>query len=96
MMAGAAALAAPASSQAIVQTEKGLSQQAINTPSPAAGQVLIRVYAAGVNPVDWKRQSRIPGFDAAGVIDSVGTGVTAFKPGDAVLARVTVAMRNTP
>ncbi len=40
-----------------------------------------------MNPVDWKRDLRIPGYDAAGVIDSVGPGVTAFKPGDAVLAR---------
>jgi NADPH:quinone reductase-like Zn-dependent oxidoreductase len=53
--------------------------------------VLIRVYAAGVNPVDWKRDLRIPGYDAAGVIASVGPGVTAFKPGDAVLARAEAA-----
>ncbi len=88
-MASATAAAAPPGSQAIVQTDKGLSLQTVTTPKPGAGQVLVKVYAAGVNPVDWKRQSQIPGFDAAGVIDSVGTGVTAFKPGDAVLARVT-------
>jgi NADPH:quinone reductase-like Zn-dependent oxidoreductase len=51
--------------------------------------VLIKVYAAGVNPVDWKRQAQIPGFDVAGVVDSLGAGVTGFKVGDAVLARAT-------
>jgi NADPH:quinone reductase-like Zn-dependent oxidoreductase len=89
VMAGATASAAPASSQAIVQTDQGLALQTVRTPKPGAGQVLIKVYAAGVNPVDWKRQSQIPGFDAAGVIDSVGPDVTAFKRGAAVLARVT-------
>lgn len=86
---GAAASAAPATSQAIVQTGQTLALQSVATPKPGAGEVLIKVYAAGVNPVDWKRQARIPGFDAAGVVDSVGPGVTAFKAGDAVLARVT-------
>jgi NADPH:quinone reductase-like Zn-dependent oxidoreductase len=95
----ATALAAPPKMQAIVQTNgteiAGLELQTVDTPVPAAGQVLIRVRAAGVNPVDWKRRAppqaggaTIPGFDAAGVIDSVGPGVTAFKAGDAVFARV--------
>lgn len=82
----AAALAAPAESKAIVSGQT-LALQTVPTPKPAAGQVLIKVYAAGVNPVDWKRQAQIPGFDVAGVIDSVGPDVTAFKAGDAVFAR---------
>lgn len=86
-LAGATALAAPATSKAIVQTEQGLALQTVDTPKPGAGQVLIKIYAVGVNPVDWKRRARIPGFDAAGVIDSVGPGVTTFKPGTAVLAQ---------
>jgi NADPH:quinone reductase-like Zn-dependent oxidoreductase len=86
-----AAQSAPETSRAIVQSEQGLVLQTVPTPKPAAGQVLIRIYAASVNPVDWKRSARIPGFDAAGVIDSVGPDVTAFKPGDAVFARVTGA-----
>jgi len=81
--------AAPATSRAIVQNDAGLALQAVATPRPGAGQVLIRVYAASVNPVDWKRRASIPGFDAAGVIDSVGPDVAAFKPGDAVYGRVT-------
>jgi NADPH:quinone reductase-like Zn-dependent oxidoreductase len=81
-------LAAPATMKAVVQTDAGLQLQTVDTPRPGAGQVLIRVYAAGVNPVDWKRRAPIPGFDAAGVIDTVGAGVTAWKAGDAVVARV--------
>jgi NADPH:quinone reductase-like Zn-dependent oxidoreductase len=88
-LAAAAAEAAPATSQAIVQGDKGLALQAVATPVPGAGQVLVKVYAAGVNPVDWKRRAQVPGFDAAGIVDSVGSGVTRFKPGDAVVARVT-------
>ena len=67
-------------------------------PVPVAGprQVLVRVVAAGVNPVDWKIRSGAvaaafglkapltPGWDAAGVVASVGAEVDAFKPGDAV------------
>lgn len=97
-------MAAPAKMRAVVQVGAGadatLQLQTVDTPKPAAGQVLIKVYAAGVNPVDWKRRLNsaapasgaaptIPGFDAAGVIDSVGAGVTAWKAGDAVFARVT-------
>jgi NADPH:quinone reductase-like Zn-dependent oxidoreductase len=96
-------MAAPAKMQAIVQVGAGagatLQLQTVDTPKPAAGQVLIKIHAAGVNPVDWKRRLNsqaaasgaaptIPGFDAAGVIDSVGSGVTNWKAGDAVFARV--------
>lgn len=95
--------AAPARMQAIVQVGGGaaaqLQLQTVDTPKPGAGQVLIRVYAAGVNPVDWKRRlsstapasgaaPAIPGFDAAGVIDSLGAGVTGFAAGDPVFARL--------
>lgn len=67
-------------------------------PEPGRGEVRIRVHAAGVNPVDAKIRKGllkeripnqlpiIPGWDAAGVIDRVGEGVTAWKPGDAVFA----------
>ena len=101
------ALAAPARMQAIVQTAAdgadALQLQTVDTPTPAANQVLIKVYAAAVNPVDWKRRPvtttlpsgsvlpPIPGYDVAGVVDTVGSGVTAWKVGDAVLARVTGA-----
>jgi NADPH:quinone reductase-like Zn-dependent oxidoreductase len=67
-------------------------------PEPGSGQILIRVRAAGVNPIDWKiRQgkmrlvmpARFPlvlGFDAAGVVEAVGPEVPDFEPGDRVYA----------
>jgi NADPH:quinone reductase len=70
----------------------------IPDPNPGPGEVLIRIHAAGVNPVDVKIrdglvQKRIPhqfpvipGWDASGVIDSVGAGVTLHKVGDPVYA----------
>jgi NADPH:quinone reductase-like Zn-dependent oxidoreductase len=72
-------------------------------PVPAAGEVLIRVHAAGINPVDWKiREGRlrgrvehrlplILGWDVAGIIEALGPGVTQFKIGDAVYARPDIA-----
>ncbi len=90
-LAAAVAWAAPPTSQAIVQSGEHMALEAVPTPRPAAGQVLIRVYAAGINPVDWKRRTRVPGFDAAGIIDSVGPGVTGWKPGDAVFGLVSGA-----
>ena len=65
-------------------------------PEPAAGEVLVRVRAAGVNPFDWKvadgvlkdsMEHTFPlilGFDAAGTIERVGAGVEAFGAGDEV------------
>lgn len=87
----AVAQAAPPQSQAVVSTPQGLALQTVATPKPAAGQVLIKVHAASINPVDWKRVNPVPGFDVAGVVDSLGPGVTAFRPGDAVVARATGA-----
>jgi NADPH:quinone reductase-like Zn-dependent oxidoreductase len=66
-------------------------------PRPAAGQVLIQVRAAGVNPVDGKIRSgsfrkaetRLPaalGRDVAGVVEAVGAGVKSLDVGDDVYA----------
>jgi NADPH:quinone reductase-like Zn-dependent oxidoreductase len=86
--AAASLHAAPAQMQAIVQGDTGLSLQTVQTPKAGPGQVLVKVYAAGVNPVDWKRKPPVPGFDAAGVIEGVGPDVTGFRPGEPVVARV--------
>src|SRR2546428_1951102 len=68
-------------------------------PEPQAGEVLLRVHAAGVNPIDWKiRQGLMkdfmpptfpytPGIEVAGVVEDVGPGVTAFQTGQAVFGR---------
>lgn len=63
-------------------------------PEPGEGQVLVKMKAAGVNPVDTYLRSGIhahapnlpytPGKDGAGVVEKIGEGVTEFKPGDCV------------
>lgn len=69
----------------------------VPTPEPAAGEVLIRIACAGINPADWKdRQGHlqqyypyqfpyIVGFDAAGIVERVGAGVDQFQVGDRVI-----------
>jgi NADPH:quinone reductase-like Zn-dependent oxidoreductase len=68
-------------------------------PTPGSGELLIRVHAASVNPIDWKVRAGymkdyiplpmpfIPGWDVSGVVEVVGSGVTKFKKGDEVYAR---------
>ena len=68
----------------------------IATPEPGPGEVRIRVAYAGVNPADWKNRQGmlaafrpyvfpyIIGFDAAGVVDKLGPGVSGFNVGDRV------------
>jgi NADPH:quinone reductase-like Zn-dependent oxidoreductase len=65
-------------------------------PEPGPTEVLVRVRAAGVNPVDWKTRRGagvaavlgpppwILGWDLAGTVEAVGLGVTRFAPGDEV------------
>jgi NADPH:quinone reductase-like Zn-dependent oxidoreductase len=65
-------------------------------PQAGAGEVLIRVQGAGVNPLDWKvraghvkewlkhRLPLIPGWDVSGMVEEVGPGASAFKNGDGV------------
>jgi NADPH:quinone reductase-like Zn-dependent oxidoreductase len=68
-------------------------------PVPGTGEVLIRVYAAGINPADWKTRmapgrlapSSFPailGWDVSGVIETLGPGVTEFREGDAVYGMI--------
>lgn len=71
-------------------------------PTPGAGEVLVRVIATSVNPFDCAVRAGymvgyfnhtlplILGTDVSGVIETVGAGVTAFKPGDSVYARAGV------
>ncbi|HVF47320.1 MAG TPA: NADPH:quinone reductase [Pyrinomonadaceae bacterium] len=68
----------------------------VPTPTPSARQVLVKIDAAGVNPVDTYLRTGIhahapnlpytPGKDAAGVVEQVGTEVTKFQVGDRVYA----------
>jgi NADPH:quinone reductase len=66
----------------------------VATPQPGAGQVLVRMHAIGVNPVEtyiragtYARLPKLPytpGNDGAGVIDQIGPDVTDVEPGDRV------------
>ena len=65
----------------------------VEDPVPQPTEVLVRVRAAGVNPVDWKTRARgaflgsppfTVGWDVAGTVEAVGRGVTRFAPGDRV------------
>jgi len=70
-------------------------------PAPGPGQVVVRVHAAGVNPVETYIRSGVyalkpslpytPGGDAAGVVAAVGDQVTGFKAGDRVYTAGTIS-----
>jgi NADPH:quinone reductase-like Zn-dependent oxidoreductase len=72
---------------------------AVDRPEPKAAEVLIRVRAAGVNPIDWKLRAGYmkqfmpltlpytPGLDVAGTVAGLGEGVTGFAVGDRVFGR---------
>ena len=76
----------------------------VDTPQPGPQQIRIAVKAAGVNPLDWKLRSgafaqvmptEFPagvGFEAAGVVDAVGEGVSDVAVGDAVFGPALAAM----
>src|SRR5215469_12535838 len=68
-------------------------------PEPGPGEVLVRVHAAGVNPVDWKVRAgyvkdwlkykfpMIPGWDFSGVVEAAGSGVDGWRRGAEGYAR---------
>src|SRR5713101_2484729 len=78
-----------------------LKFEEVPTPKPAAGEVLVRVRAAGVNPYDTYMRNGTyaikpplpytPVSDAAGTIESVGDGVTKAKPGNRVYTATTIS-----
>jgi NADPH:quinone reductase-like Zn-dependent oxidoreductase len=88
--------------KAIVMPRHGgpevLAAEQLERPSPAAGEVLIEMAAAGLNPVDTQvragswvpdemgRPPMVLGWDVAGVIAEVGDGVASLEPGDRVFA----------
>src|ERR1041385_3745115 len=76
---------------------EGLQYEDVPQPKPKANDILVRVHAAGVNPIDWKLREgflsaplpMIMGIDFSGVVESVGSGVIKHRPGDAVFGQVT-------
>jgi NADPH:quinone reductase-like Zn-dependent oxidoreductase len=100
-MVGFGFAATPATQQAVVQVAYGgpevLQIQTVPVLQPGPNQVLIRIYAAGLNPTDWfmRRDEPgytsvptpvIPGGDVAGVIEKLGSGVKGLKVRDPVFA----------
>ncbi len=77
-----------------------LKLEEVPTPKPGAGQVLVRIHAAGVNPYDTYMRAGTyavkpplpyaPGSDGAGLIEAVGDGVKKVKVGDRVYTARTV------
>ena len=77
-----------------------LKLEEVPTPKPAAGQVLVRIHAAGVNPYDTYMRTGTyaikpplpytPGSDGAGMIEAAGEGVKKVKAGDRVYTAKTV------
>uniref|UniRef100_J3MYX4 Alcohol dehydrogenase-like N-terminal domain-containing protein n=1 Tax=Oryza brachyantha TaxID=4533 RepID=J3MYX4_ORYBR len=77
---------------------QGLKHVEVPIPAPKKGEVLIRVEAASINQVDWKFQKGIarpflpkkfpftPGYDLAGEVVELGSGVSCFEVGDKVIA----------
>jgi NADPH:quinone reductase-like Zn-dependent oxidoreductase len=82
-----------------------LQYQDIPVPEITPDEVLIKVFATSVNPVDWKIRKGlinmgwefpiILGWDVSGVIEKVGSMANNFKPGDEVYAFPTVSPRGT-
>src|SRR5258705_203162 len=77
-----------------------LKYQDVPDPTPGPGQVVVRVRAIGVNPVEtYIRAGKYgprpfpftPGADCAGEIDAVGPGMTAWKVGDRVYTAATIS-----
>ncbi len=77
-----------------------LRVETVARPAAGPGELLVRVHAASVNPVDTYTRNGdtvsftgaklpyIPGFDISGTVDSTGEGVTSFRKGDAVMAMI--------
>jgi NADPH:quinone reductase-like Zn-dependent oxidoreductase len=76
-----------------------LRVESVERPQPGAGELLVCVRAAGVNPIDWKIRAGylqqfmpldlpyVPGIDLAGTVEEVGDEVDGFAAGDEVFGR---------
>jgi NADPH:quinone reductase-like Zn-dependent oxidoreductase len=85
------------SMRALMLQEAGgrFQQTLVPRPAPRQGEVLVRIHASGVNPLDTKIRAgaaaharhplpAILGMDLAGVVEAIGSGVEAFRVGDEV------------
>jgi NADPH:quinone reductase-like Zn-dependent oxidoreductase len=86
---------------------KALRFEGTTVPEPQSGEVLVRVHAAGVNPIDWKIRAgylqqmkllQLPftlGGDFSGVVQAVGKDVAGCKVGDEVYGQASVFNRGS-
>lgn len=85
--------------KAIIATGKGsfdvIQEEEREKPSISNDEILVKIIAAGVNPVDYKVVLRgyfptplILGSDIAGIVEATEKNITAYKPGDAVIGSV--------
>jgi len=78
-----------------------LSIDEVEQPAPGAGEVLLRVHAAGINPLDWstryggalagRLRGQLPvilGWEVSGVVEELGEGVFTLSPGDEVFGMI--------
>lgn len=84
-----------------------LKEMEFEKPVPGEKQVIVKLHATSINPIDWKLREGylkemlpfdfpiILGWDAAGIVDEVGEKVTDFKAGDRVFARPETTNRGT-
>jgi zinc-binding alcohol dehydrogenase family protein len=87
-----------------VEREDSLQDIVLETPRAEGRDLLVKIIAVSVNPVDTKLRMgkppegsewRVLGFDAAGVVEAVGPEVQDFKPGDAVFYAGSIARPGT-
>src|SRR5262249_7610504 len=102
MVIVAASLAYSAAMKAVVVHQFGgpevLKYEDASRPQPKETEILVRVIAAGVNPVDTYVRSGnfgpaatlplIPGRDISGIVEELGPGATKFKKGEAIYGNV--------
>ena len=76
-----------------IEHAEALLDLELDTPAPTGSDLLVKVSAVAVNPVDYKVRApkdqveatpRVLGWDIAGVVHAVGSEATFFKPGDEV------------
>ncbi|MFY4776914.1 NADP-dependent oxidoreductase [Metabacillus sp. RGM 3146] len=84
-----------------------LKEMELEQPVPGESQVLVKLHATSVNPIDWKLREGylkemmpfefpiVLGWDAAGIVEQIGENVKGFKKGDEVFARPETTNRGT-
>ena len=89
-----------------VDDPRSLVEFETETPTPGPRDLLVRVRAVSVNPVDWKQRQRVAqgttlpeprilGYDSSGIVEAVGSEASLFKPGDPVFYAGSIQRQGT-